>query len=264
VQGLGLRADESVPAHLNALLERDGSQYRVVNMGQAGFTSTQELLLLVELLQAGFRPDAIVSYDGAAEIPFAGDITRTGFPDWEKRTPKSSVLLDIQGGDSASSLLPLTLLRLTKMDDLMLSFVRPPANVAYTGSNWDVVARRYLTTLTMIRAVADEQKVPSLFFFQPVLPYEDHYQLRKIAPDEERFRTRASPDEYKRCEAIRSEAVADLRTRLGDRFFDIHDVFRGHDGEKLYSDPRHPTGTGNGIIAGRIYEEIRKLEGVAK
>lgn len=264
VQGLGVRGDESVPAHLNKLLEKDGSQYRVINMGQAGFTSTQELLLLVELLQAGHRPDAIVSYDGAAEVPFAGEADDTGWPGWEKRTSKSSLLLDVQGGESAGTLLTLSLLRMTKMDDLMVSLVRPPANVAYPAANWDAVAKRYLTTLGMIKAVAEQQQVPSLFFFQPIFPYEDHFKLRKIASDEERFRPRASPDEYKRCEAVQAEALGPLRARLGDRFFDIHDVFRGRDGEKLYSDPRHPTGAGNALIAARIYDEIKKLPGVAK
>lgn len=259
VQGLGVRADETIPAHLNKLLERDHSQYRVINMGQAGFTSTQELLLLVETLQSGFKPDAIISYDGASETPFAGDITKTGWPAWEKRTTKSNILDDVQGGESVSTLLPLTLLRLTKVDDLMISLSKPPANAAYPTHNWDVVARRYLTTLTMIKALADAQKTPSLFFFQPVLQYEIHYELRKIAADEERFRSRMAPDEYKRCEAVGADSVADLRARLGS-FFDIHDVFRGHDGEKLYADPRHPVGAGNGIIAARIYDEIKKLE----
>jgi hypothetical protein len=263
VQGLGVRGDETVPAHLNKLLEADHSQYRVINMGQAGFTSTQELLLLIETLQSGFKPDAIVSYDGASEIPFAGEIAKTGWPAWEKRSSKSSILQDVQGGETVGTLLPLTLLRLTKMDDLMMSLGKPPPNAAYPAGNWDVVARRYLTTLNMIKTLADGQKAPSFFFFQPVLQYEDHYKLRKIAADEERFRARVAPDEHMRCEAVAAEAVAELRTRLGT-FFDIHEVFKGHDGEKLYADPRHPVGAGNAIIAARIYEEIKKLDAAAK
>lgn len=263
VQGLGVRGDDTVPAHLNKLLARDGSQYRVVNMGQAGFTSTQELLLLVETLASGFRPDAIITYDGASDVPFAGEITKTGWPAWEKHTPKSNILLDVQGGESVGTLLALTLLRMTKMDDLMSSLAKRPANAAYPADNWDVVARRYLTTLNMIKALADGQSAPSFFFFQPVLQYEEHYKLRKIAADEERFGPRMSPDEYKRVEAVGAPALAELRARLGS-FFDIHDVFRGHDGEKLYADPRHPVGAGNGIIAARIYEEVKKLGATAK
>ncbi len=264
VQGLGALGDETIPAHLNKLLEEHHSQYRVVNMGQAAFTSTQELLLLVETLQAGHRPDAILSYDGATEVPFPGTLDEVGSSPWEKRSFKTSLLGDIQGGESAGTLLPLTLLRLTKMDDLMKSFAQPPQNLPYAADNWDVVARRYFTTLGMIKALAEEQGVPSWFFFQPILAYEDHYRLRTLAADEERFRLRMAPDEYKRCEAIAAPAVSALRERLGARFFDIHDVFKGRDGEKLYCDPRHPNGAGNALIAARIYEEVAKLEAPAK
>jgi hypothetical protein len=259
VQGLGVLADETIPAHLNGMLERDHVGYRVINMGQAGFTATQELLLLIETIQAGFRPDLVISYDGAAEVPFAGELTRTGVPGWEKHTPKAKLVLDVQGGESAGALFPLALLRLTKLDDLMISLVRPPGNVSYPTDNWEAVARRYLTTLNMIKSVAEDQGVPSLFFFQPILPYEEHYKLRRIATDEERFRSRASPDEYKRHDAVFGEGTSELRARLGPRFFDVHDVFRGRDGEKLYSDPRHPVGAGNRILAARLYEELKKV-----
>ena len=256
VQGLGVLGEESVPAQLNALLERDGSPYRAINMGQAGFTSTQELLLFIETLQAGFKPDLVVSYDGASEVPFASDPVKNGYPGWEKRDAKAALLLDIQGGESAGSLLPLTLLRLTKMDDLMLSLSKPAPDAKYPNDNWDVVARRYLTTLGMIKANADLLKVPSFFFFQPVIAYEDHFKSRAIASDEQRFLSRVSPDEWKRVEAVNAPALEALRERIGS-FADIHEVFRGHDGEKLYADPRHPNGKGNTLVAARIYDSIK-------
>lgn len=266
VQGLGALGDETIPAHLNDLLEKNGSQYRAINMGQGGFTSTQELLLLIELLQSGQHPDAIISYDGATEVPFPGDIEKTGTPEWEKRTAKAKLLLDIQGDESISTLLPLTLSRTTRIDDVMLGIRRrmnPMDSGAFVASNWDVVARRYLATLNLIKAAADQQKVPSLFFFQPILQYEAHYGLRKLSDHEEKLKPRMAPDEHKRHEAIQAEGVAELRKGLGASFSDIHDVFRGHDGEKLYADARHPNGAGNAIIAARIYQELAKVEAAA-
>jgi hypothetical protein len=101
--------------------------------------------------------------------------------------------------------------------------------------------------------------VPSLFFFQPILGYEEHYKLRKLSEFEEGLRPRLAPDEYKRHEAIHADALLAVRQTLGERFFDIHDIFRGHDGEKLYSDPRHANGAGNAIIAARIHAELAKV-----
>jgi hypothetical protein len=263
MQGLGARRDETIAAHLNKLLESTGSEYRAINMGQGGFTSTQELLLLIELLQQGHKPDLIVSYDGATEVPFPGDITKTGTPEWEMRDPKGQLMLDIQGDESIGTLLPLTLARLVRVDDVMRSLARRSKGAqqaTYDAENWGEVARKYLTTLNLIKSAADAQKTTSVFFFQPILAYEVHYDLRKIAPEEEKLKAKMIPNEHKRFETVFSEDSAPLRGGLGGRFFDLHDVFKGHDGEKLYNDARHPSGAGNALIAARIHEELKKLD----
>ena len=76
-QGLGLREGDTIAAQLNDRLEKDKSEWRVLNLGQGGFTSTQEVLLLTELVQEGLRPDALLVYDGINEVPFSGDPIRT-------------------------------------------------------------------------------------------------------------------------------------------------------------------------------------------
>jgi hypothetical protein len=153
---------------------------------------------------------------------------------------------------------------MTRIDDVMISVqrrLRPgPGNGGYDADNWDLVMRRHLTTLNMMKATFDQLRVPSYFFFQPIMQYEDHYKIRKLSTDEEKFRSRMIADEYKRHDTLLSDALAPLRSGLGNRFFDIHDVFRGHDGEKLYADARHPNGVGNGVIAARVYQEIHKLD----
>ncbi len=263
MQGLGARKDETIVANLNKLLESDGSEYRAINMGQGGFTSTQELLLLIELLQQGHKPDLIVSYDGATEVPFAGDITKTGTPEWEMRDAKGQLLFDIQGDESNGTLVPLALSRLLRVDDVMRSMARRAKGaqqVTYDAENWDEVARKYLTTLNLIKSAGDAQRTTSVFFFQPILAYEVHYKLRKLAAEEEAFKPTMMPNEHKRFEAVFGDANATLRAGLGGRFFDVHDVFKGHDGEKLYNDARHPSGAGNAVIAARIHEELKKLD----
>jgi hypothetical protein len=259
-EGLGVRANETIGAHLNVLLRDHGSVYRVVNMGQGGFNSTQELLLLIELLQSGHAPDAILCYDGINEIPFEGEMDKNGSFAWEKGTPKTALLFDVQGGETVKTLLPLTLSRLTKIDDLMRAAQRrahagPPVN------NWDVVLRKHFTSLTAIKAIADQRRIPSFFYFQPVMGYEQHSGLRRFSAEEEKSLVPIiDPDEHKRLEALGTPAAAEQRQPLGDSFHDIHDVFRGHDQETLYADPRHPNGPGNAIIAAKIYEALNQLD----
>lgn len=273
-QGLGLRENETIPAHLNDLLEAAHSEWRVLNLGQGGFNSTQELLLLMELLHAGYRPDAILCYDGINEVPFAGDIARTGAPGWEKHTAKSSVISDMQGAESARALTLLTVTRWTKLDDLIVKAAArltgragiPPAPTAdrggtsHPGTNWDVVARRYLLNLNLIRAAGDQLGIPVLLYFQPTMQYEDHYKLRTYSEYETtKLVTQMANNEFARREALYAPDLEGLRKALEPSFHDIYDVFRGHDGETLYADPRHPNGEGTRIIAQRIFADLARI-----
>ncbi len=260
-QGLGVRSEETIAATLNKLLARDGSNYRVINMGQGGFTSTQELLLFTEVLQSGFKPDMVVCYDGINEQPFQGDFLTNGAPEWEKHSSKAGIILDVQGAESVHSLLPLTLTRLTKIDDFMTSIqnrLHPPNATAPAADNWEVVVRRHLVSLNMIKAEADHLSVPSFFFFQPVMEYESHYKLRTYSAEEQKNQVPVmNRGEHERHEALLAPAAADLKASLGAEFFDIYDTFRAHDSENLYADPRHPNGVGNAIVAERIYRELK-------
>ncbi|HEV2765747.1 MAG TPA: hypothetical protein VGV38_22370, partial [Pyrinomonadaceae bacterium] len=66
--GWGSPDSETIPAHLADLIrqkfEKSGRprEVRVVNLGVPAYNSTQELLLLIELLKRGHRPDLVVFY----------------------------------------------------------------------------------------------------------------------------------------------------------------------------------------------------------
>jgi hypothetical protein len=273
-QGLGLREDETIAAHLNDVLEGEHSEWRVLNLGQGAYNSTHEVLLLLELLQAGNRPDAILWYDGTNEIPFEGDMAKTGAPDWEKHTGKSSIIRDVQGGESWSSLAAFAVSRMTKLDDLMIRLAgrmhraAPGANApasadrggtVHPGSNWDVVMRRYLVNLNVVHATAKSMAIPVFMYFMPTMEYDDHYRLRKYSDYEERLVGQIASNEWRRREAFYAPELASSRASLGDDLHDIYDAFRGHDGETLYADPRHPNGAGTKIIAARIYTDLKTL-----
>ncbi len=63
--GYGVRDDSTVASLLSKrLAEKTGYNAEVFNYGQIGYVSTQEVLLLYELLGQGLRPDVVVFYDG--------------------------------------------------------------------------------------------------------------------------------------------------------------------------------------------------------
>lgn len=75
--GMGARDEGTIPAHLTRLL---GHEVRVVNFGQVGYLSTQEVLTLLLELQAGRRPDVAVFYDGVNEVFPALKLGQAGLP----------------------------------------------------------------------------------------------------------------------------------------------------------------------------------------
>ena len=103
-QGLGVKEDDTIPAHLNNLLEASGSEWRALNLGIGGYTSTMEMLLLFELLQRGFKPDAILTYDGINERKLSESTGHemSGLPGWEISTGQSSLVTRMQRGEEIS------------------------------------------------------------------------------------------------------------------------------------------------------------------
>jgi hypothetical protein len=271
--GLGVLEAESIPSHLNDLLEKNGSEYRAYNMGQLGFDAGMELLLFLELIEGGHKPDLIVVYDGTNEDPFPGDEQKNGRPGWERGTLKTKIVRNVQDGQSWGASLALAITRMTKIDDAMRALLekmgigrprglatKPGEHNVHPDGNWDVVERRHLVSLTSIAAIADGMKVPVRFFLSPTMEYDVHFGFHKLSEyEDKKLGPLMNGDEHLRHDALMADALREMRGRLDGRLFDIYDVFRGHDGETLYVDPRHPNGAGNAVIAARIYKELEPL-----
>jgi hypothetical protein len=58
--GIGVRDAETIPSQFAAI-----TGLRSENFGERGWVAHQSLMLLIQLLQAGHRPDLVVFYDGA-------------------------------------------------------------------------------------------------------------------------------------------------------------------------------------------------------
>lgn len=71
--GEGAPDDETIPSHLAALMNDWGVDTTVKNLGERGYVSTQEVVLLYRELQAGRRPDVVVFYDGINDAAAASN-----------------------------------------------------------------------------------------------------------------------------------------------------------------------------------------------
>jgi lysophospholipase L1-like esterase len=62
--GFGARDDRTIPSLIARKLSEKGLRIEVRNLAEIGYVSTQEVIALVRELQAGYRPDLVIFYDG--------------------------------------------------------------------------------------------------------------------------------------------------------------------------------------------------------
>ena len=80
--GEGAADDQTIASHLQTLLRRKTKHpIEVINFGQRGWISTQNLIRLTLELRAGNIPDVVVFYDGYNDTTTAARIGKAGVPE---------------------------------------------------------------------------------------------------------------------------------------------------------------------------------------
>ncbi len=69
--GFGARDDQTIPSHLARILDQRGYRVELKNLAEIGYVNTQELIALMRELQAGYRPDIVIFYDGVNDTTSA-------------------------------------------------------------------------------------------------------------------------------------------------------------------------------------------------
>lgn len=69
--GFGARDDQSIPSLVVRMLYEHGWRADLKNLAEIGYVSTQEAVALYRELQAGYRPDVVVFYDGVNDTTSA-------------------------------------------------------------------------------------------------------------------------------------------------------------------------------------------------
>ena len=69
--GFGARDDGTIPSLLARNLDQRGWHVELRNLSEIGYVNTQELIALFRELQAGYRPDVVIFYDGVNDTTSA-------------------------------------------------------------------------------------------------------------------------------------------------------------------------------------------------
>jgi len=182
--GDGLPDGETLPSALQELLPTiSGRPARVYNFARPGYYSSQERILLEQLLVSRVVPDAALFIDGLNESFHPAESPE--HPRWSSGvTDRLSAATDEANGranlyalGSLARSLPITRVALKLLERASPGRFEPPS---LTG-----VAARWLANVCVEEAVAARFSVPVLFVWQPIptYRYDLRYHLLGAGPD---------------------------------------------------------------------------------
>jgi lysophospholipase L1-like esterase len=256
--GMGVPDMETIPSHVSHELNAGGRGcFEVVNLGMEGYLTDQELILLVEALKSGQRPDMVVFYDGVNEAYAAAapGIPGRPTPHLEFESIKArmegsvSSALDFLRNSNAVQLARAIVGRLRRSESSIPASAEETARAAATLDN-------YQANVRVLRNLAQAFNFKVLFFWQPSLASGN----KPLTPFEEQFRSelQGSPqaNSLAMLKAVNEEA--ERRSLQGGDFIFLGRIFDSVQ-EPVYIDHlMHLGPRGNQIVAQAI---ARAIEG---
>lgn len=243
VWGEGARDNYTIPAQLAKQLFEQNVLAHVVNYGQTGYVSAQDLILFQMQLINGNIPDVAIFYGGFNDVLSAYTQGISGITLQESaRASDSENGRALRGGQA-----------------LLSPIVAPlsPEALALTtvfDSTPEAVTTRYLNTLSLVKTLAEKYNVKVLFVWQPhILDKTPLVGIEQIAYERMETERAGFSDLYRQVDAlVRTHAQAESDwLYLGDLFT--------QDERPLFYDLIHITEHGNLTVAESLLPTVIKL-----
>jgi hypothetical protein len=263
VWGSAVEDEDTIPSFISKQIAATGMAADVINYGELGYVSTQEVLTLILRLQAGDVPNVVVFYDGLNDCGSTFQNEMGGLPQNEENRrsefglSKNSVRIRTLFYQQLTDVVP----GLSRLADALRSRLLPthslPAGMPMAANNADRQqlaadgVRIYEANLKLVEALAQEYKFSCHFYWQPSLLTKQHLtdfesqQIEDILP---RWKAglQAIYEELPRSEALQHDC----------RFRDLRFVFDNVP-DTVYVDwLSHVNKLGNGLIARQISHDI--------
>ncbi len=262
----GVRDDYTIPSHLARLLEQQGVCADVVNLGEQGYVSAQELILLRRTLQAGDIPSLVVFYDGVNETFSAFQNQEAGLPQNENnRRNEFNILKDeerISDAYFATAAMPEGIGRLGNaiMNRLAPSggsfgveaMSRRAAAVEIEDPDalmTDIV-EVYQSNVELVEVLADHYGFETLFYWQPLI-----FTKQNLSEYEQRWHDIGSVLWKDFLLEVYDRVERDPNLNQMDSFHNISAVFDETE-EPYYLDAFHLTEAGNLAIAKEMVGDV--------
>ena len=263
--GVGARDAFTIPSILAQELQNKGMATEVINFGENGYVSTQEVIMLQLLLQKGQRPDLVIFYDGVNDTFSAFQQGMAGLTENEFHRVKEFNLLqpdrliamllkEIASRTSTMRFLTSGLRKAGMSRETVGGNSLPFANRAPIGE--EALAQEVLNTykgnIEFVKALSEHYHFKYIFYWQPTIfqqvyltEYERAHRPKRPALGQlvHRIYELVQKDEIESCEYS---------------FRDLSRAF-GEVTEPIFIDWSHVGESGNAIIARKMAKDVLGL-----
>lgn len=263
IMGMGVRDEGTVPSLLAKKLAHAGHAVEVVNFGQPAYTAIQSFIAFSEELARGNVPDVVLFLDGLNEAITAEQTGRAGTVfNADSRAEEFNLLQPWRRRALVRHVLHAVFPRIMRRYQTLEDVIRPAAPSPSDAPALDAetieplsraVARRHLGNLRLIRAIAEDNGVAPLFFWQPMLFTKKH-----LSDHEARYQLDGAPVPDLRRPLFRAiyEAMrSDPGFRAMEGAVDISGLFDDSP-EPWFIDPFHLAEKGNGAVVDAMMPHV--------
>jgi len=259
--GFGARDERTIPSLLARALDERGRRVDLTNLSGIGYVSTQELIALLRELQAGYRPDVVIFYDGVNDTTSAFLGGEAGLTTNESNRRGEFNLLQ------SPARLAAALTAMLVKDSSSYRFARAvrrrfeggaaasnaaPSDEILRRLAGDVAAR-YAANVGIVESLGRGYGFRPLFFWQPIvftkpaLVQVEREEAQRYAWTERMFR------------AVYGRIQASPELKTDPAFHDLSGIFDGTEG-LVFIDYCHTTESANARIAAEMADRV--LEGL--
>ncbi len=250
IWGAGVPDWLTIPSLLAARYEKDGRKVCVLNFGEKAWVNTQEMVKLVlELKRDERKPDLVIFYDGPADVYESYQSGRAGLHQNFYDTKKTLEGRASSGSGNFRYLLESNTAKLIGQQRRQVTSVHRDVDALAQAT-----VRCYLENVQLVQALGREYKFEPLFFWEPTLSTGS----KQLTAEEEEARV-ASRKQTPGLEEVNQAAYALLKAEARPPVFPIADALDSAT-DTVYFDEAHVTAEGNGLIAEKMYETIRRTQ----
>lgn len=244
--GTGVADTDTIPSFVSRYLNKDNPVYDIVNYGQSGYQSTQEVIQLILEIQKENIPDIVVFYDGVNDI-YAG-VFSPGIPGYHQNFEQIKGKIEARGFITLfnnSNFFMLANYLKNRIGREILEEDKEDED-----KKIEEAVNIYIYNMNFVKKLSDDYGFKFISFWQPLL-LTDTKKLTKYE-EAEKFKM------GKRLIRIYSKAYGKISKKYFNdiAFTNISKIFENKT-NNIYLDFAHLSAEGNSIVARAILDRIK-------